>query len=143
MVSLFKYFFVICLVSFATANAQNPIPLFPCCDNGLAQDKSYQADSGFVSVVNIDNNCNGDIPVTPRQCVDRTRDSRICGGASGSKYCHEVRNVEYPRYYALYHPMIISPSSMTFKVAYGIGTRVHKLFQSPTACGQLFSSTIP
>ena len=69
------------LFSAATAFAQNQNvqPMLPCCDNGFAECLCLQADSGSTSVKDIYNSCQ-DVGVTPRQCVDRTRDGLLCDG---------------------------------------------------------------
>ena len=124
-------------VAMAVAQSQNVQPMLPCCDNGFAECLCLQADSGSTSVKDIYNNCL-DVGVTPRQCVDRTRDRLLCSESGGSRYCHEVRNVEYPRYYALYHPMIVSTSSMTFAVTYGTGNPSSQVFSITNGVWQAF-----
>jgi hypothetical protein len=120
----------------AFAQNQNVQPMLPCCDNGFAECLCLQADSDSTSVKNIYNNCL-DVGVTPCQCVDRTRDHQLCNGG-GSRYCHEVRNVEYPRYYALYHPMIVSSASMTFVATYGGGNPSSQTFSITNGVWQAF-----
>jgi len=62
--------------------------------------------------------CN-EVTLYVRDCVDATRDGRLCGGI-GSHYCSEVdNNGSYPRYYAVWEPIEVSPASLTFTAQYG------------------------
>jgi hypothetical protein len=112
-----RHLFISCLVSFLTANAQNSVQ-YRCCDDGSSQGDYWNHQT---TVYNIYNNCVNEIVITARDCVDRTRDRLICGASPGSKYCCEDSLNPYPRYYALSHPIIASPSSLTFTAQYGGG----------------------
>jgi len=68
----------------AAAQSKNVEPMLPCCDNGFAECLCLQADSGSTSVKDVYNSCL-DVGVTPRQCVDRTRDRLLCSGSGGSR----------------------------------------------------------
>jgi hypothetical protein len=97
-----------------------------CCDNDQASGQ-YAGDSS--GVYDYDN-CSTEIHITVRECIDRTRDKRICNEFSGSAYCRENPNASYPypRYYALFHPIGVSPSSMSFNANYGGGNPSDQVF---------------
>lgn len=132
--------FIIWLCVLTNINAQTPkeilSPTKYCCDNFQAEDQ-YAED--LSSVGDINNNCL-DVTITVRNCVDRTRDALICGGIQGSRYCREDSNFNnwYPRYYALYHPIIVSPSSLTFSTQYGGGNPSSQTFSISNGVWQAF-----
>ena len=118
-------------IGFPTANAQVQ-PLVPCCENRQAE--GLQADA-WTGVNDIYNNCTH-LNITARQCVDRTRDGQLCS-EGGSRFCKETDS-QYPRYYALWHPMIVSTSSMTFVATYGGGNPSSQVFSITNAVWQAF-----
>jgi hypothetical protein len=137
MIVLCKYLAAFSIATSAIAYAQNS-PQTCCCDNGFAQTLGTQADASITSVKDINNNCGTEILVTCRQCVDRTRDHLICNGAGGSKYCHESSSSDYPRYYALWHPITVSNSSLTFNAQYGGGNPSPQTFSITNGVWQAF-----
>jgi len=84
-----------------------------CCDNGY---EGIYCNSQ--SSMHLKPSCN-EVTLYVRDCVDATRDGRLCGGV-GSHYCSEVdNNGSYPRYYAVWEPIEVSPASLTFTAQYG------------------------
>ena len=84
-----------------------------CCDNGY---EGVYCNS--LSGMHLKPSCN-EITLYVRDCVDATRDGRLCGGI-GSHYCSEVDNSGgYPRYYAVWEPIQVNPTSLAFTAQYG------------------------
>jgi hypothetical protein len=125
-----KIFLMICLASYAFADAQTSSkgagsdsariqsPTSYCCDN-RTQAEGQWAESP--STVQDYSNCPHDIDINVRDCVNRTRDARLCLGSEGARYCRENSNPNfpYPRYYALDQPIGTSPGSLNFAATYG------------------------
>jgi hypothetical protein len=91
-------------------------PQAHCCDNA-GQAEGFYAETP--SSVHDYQTCSTDIQTTIRGCVDRTRDGLLCPASAGARYCCENQEYNsYPRYYALYHPILLSSSSLTFTKQY-------------------------
>lgn len=124
--------FSLVIVGAISAQVKSVQPLVPCCENRQAE--GLQADD-WTGVNDIYNNCTH-LNITARQCVDRTRDGQLCS-EGGSRFCKETSS-QYPRYYALWHPMIVSSSSMTFVATYGGGNPSSQTFSITNGVWQAF-----
>jgi len=96
-------------------------PLGACCDAGLAENTWCGASR--VTVKDPNHDCD-DIYITARQCVERTRsDYHPCGDFKGARWCVDTDapqpGVYYPRYYAVWEPIQVSPNSLSFTAQYG------------------------
>jgi hypothetical protein len=98
-------------------SGQSPLnPLFPCCDIGAAEGLSC---GGWSSHMDPNYSC-VDHSITIRTCIDATRDHSFClSWHTGCRYCSESVPNGYPRYYALYQPIGVSPGSLSFSATYG------------------------
>jgi len=92
-------------------------PLYVCCNNGATG--FWCGESTGIKLP--ESNCQ-DVTHTVRKCVDLTGDLQgeyVCGNTFvGARYCSEVRNSSYPRYYA-WTPIQVNPASLTFTAQYG------------------------
>ena len=91
-------------------------PQYACCDDGAATGVLC---TGYTAHYDPVRDC-VESDVTGYYCVDHTRDHLLCQSwYTGIPYCRENPPNEYPRYYALYSPIGVSPSSLSFAAIQG------------------------